>query len=382
MASLNYLKDIPKNVITVIGPESKTINEMNIILNRQNISKKALLSMKRRTMALNLYDPYTDVIESFKEHILRNGLFRLELPSDTHYSIIIHHPDLPNRCRYMMRLDDVKMWRLISLITKCKNVNTRMLIGEFYYDPEIKFFVSNETGDDIIKYKIKLGEYLAVKKTKLVEGNKYAIENKGYCKELIYLGIVSNIITPEYPYNTNSIQISISDYNQEYILWGLEGRLHRSNNNHYLFKDDYNHYYLLQTKKPIKGSLIEENVDSKVSNKEFSYICSLNNWIVGLNKDDNKDQLIKIVKDSIVKRVQSNGSVINFIPALHNKIQATSYTSSQFYDLLTTVYVCNGHFHGDLAMFSNLFSEDVLGLNEQEIKNLIHEIWMECFGIE
>ena len=377
--------ELPKEIFTMIGPDSGFCKGTEIfplmLYNNKGISRSTKKGLAARLV--NYYD--IDVSGLLEERILENGLFKLEIPEYSKFrtSILVHHPNLPELSipYYINVYDKGKIWNLYSLISQCKNITNRFLSGTYYYDPSSSFFILNND-DEELEIRAKMGEYLSKVQTKLVPGNRYIIKIGHACRDLIFLGIIPEVI--RIGYTNFGIHHSLDSLTETTLNTPYYERpVFLDKDNYRLFKDDSERYYLVLTPRSLRGSLVEENICPEISEQEFNHICSLNNWIFGLRKDKNKDQMRDMVQTTIVdyiNRCNGNVEIGNLLESgtwWGHKTDLSKYSSATFYTALKAIPE-KERIQG--TIFRNILVDEVFGLTEQEKQDFFHEIWMTCFG--
>lgn len=367
---MNYYSEIPKNISLIMSRENHG-EEFQIAWFFKNKTKKIRDKLR--------YLDSDDLENRVEEFVLKNGLFTLEL-HDKYSMIIIRHPDLPLRDVPLVLPLSETWWHFLDLLKKCKNMTSRVLEGTYYYDPTTKFFKLNDKMDSILMERVRFGKYIDEGKKKLIPGNRYIIKRSRCCRELIYLGDVKDILTvylDDYYYNRRNENISISALSKD--LLNIGNTIYVNRNTFRVFKNDLDEYFLIKDpRRTLKGSLVEENVCPGMSEQEFRYLCSTNDWLFGLNKNSNKDQIRKIITDLLIKYIKNRSGFV-FLGNLldpHTTWAATDlskYASKQLYDKLFDDLKPNNVFH-------NLLNYEIFGLENEEVKDLLHEVWIACFG--
>ena len=371
--------EIPNKLVTVIPPEVNLSDDVSIGFINKRKSKKSSITRLVDKLKMQV-DISSDL---FEVREIKNGLFKLEL--DSPYRIYVSHPELPDRT-FKFYMNGFEPYLLMKLICDCGNVRSGVLGGEYYYDTNNNFFTLNNDDKDL-KVRVQTGEYL-LHWEKLVPGNAYVIEYLGACRRLIYLGKVENCFLLNYPWSGKldymelyhrSIDTYLTNYNNYKVIYKNTHPLN-------LLKDSLERYYLLPENciKHNKGGLIKENVANGMSEKEFQALCVQNNWIAGLNPQDNREQMKRLCKDRIIKDltyVLARSSTYEYIPGL--KIaDLPNLSSSDVSDIVinnTSRPYNNGmDFYFRIITNNSIFPDG----DELETKDFYRSIWLEYFGKE
>ena len=395
VSDFNKTKEIPYEVITAIpieGGVSTVKTEIPIQFVNKRKATKTRIQKLIQTASCNADSSLPPTIE-IETYTLRNGLFKLEIPPREVFGcIFVSHPDLPKRSySYSISLtkNSYRIWNFMDLLRGCGEVNSRVLAGNYFYDPLNEFFVlDNRTENEELQKRAYMGEQLSVNEKKLVPGNKYIINTTGsFCNKLIYLGEVSNIIVPNY-YNYGCTFNPISYHNYQ-ILYENRLNLYTDGDNFKLFKDDYDNYYISQKRSLRTGGLIEENVEKAMSNQDFHDLCSRNDWILGLNCVDNKDQMKRIIKDQIIHLLSERRGKLSVGRLMFDHTNwwddtdLSLYSSSDVVDRINRSISNNDYVYGPhTSLIFSVFEKNTFGMEDDEIRLFFKDIWLSYFGKE
>jgi hypothetical protein len=314
-----------------------------------------------------------DLIYSFP--ILRNTGFSLELSEietrDNVPNLIITHPDLPEeKYKFALSITNLNATRLINLIAQCGMVSNKKLIGTFYYDTETEFF---NLDDGTIEKEKSLGKALTGSWRKLIPGHEYYIELHNI-NHVIYLGYIPTVRLSKC-YRRRGYTI---DYQDSFDFLSNLSELTLSSA--YLFKDleriEEGYPYFLCNKDKITGIDLGDRGET-MDETDFEDLCIKNNWIIGINDKTYKN---KCLIDLLSKCVKDHNGVLDSRGILSDswgiqKLDLNKYNSQEFYDLLNSRRLNNNYF-GEITGFTRLFYEkDVLGLTDDQIKEIIDGVF-------
>jgi hypothetical protein len=126
-----------------------------------------------------------------------------------------------------------------------------------------------------------------------------------------------------------------------------------------------------------------------MSNQDFHDLCSRNDWILGLNCVDNKDQMKRILKDEIIHLLsECRGKLaVGRLMLDHtnwwDSTDLSLYSSFDVVDRISRSISNHDFVYGPhTSLIYIVFEKNIFDMDDDEIRLFFKDIWLSYFGKE